>query len=81
MMQQEAYDAILLDPKMPNGGLDLLKKIEARNPNLLKKVIIVTGANHEIDELAGLPLHAIVRKPFELTSFVETVRSCVDSDA
>lgn len=81
MLARDDYDAILLDLKMPNGGLDLIRKIEATNPALLHRVIVVTGAIHEATKLAGLPIHAIVRKPFEITSLLEIVRSCIEPDA
>ncbi len=78
MLARDDYDAILLDLKMPNGGVDLIRKIEARNPALLKKIIVVTGAIDEVYKVAGIPLHAIVKKPFEVDALVETVRACVD---
>jgi DNA-binding response OmpR family regulator len=78
MLARDTYDAILMDLKMPNGGIDLIRRIEKRNPDLLRKVIIVTGALHEIDKVAGMPLHAIVRKPFEIDVLLDTVRACVD---
>ena len=63
---------------MPHGGEELIRKIEARDPKMLERVIVVTGAIPEAEKLASLPLHATVRKPFEVTSLIETVRSCVE---
>jgi two-component system OmpR family response regulator len=77
MLARDEYDAILLDLKMPNGGVDLIRKIEARNPALLRKVIVITGALDEVPKVADLPLHAIVKKPFEINALLETVRACV----
>lgn len=81
LLQREPYDAILMDLKMPNGGVELIRKIEARDPEMLKKIIVVTGAIHEAQKIADLPLHATVRKPFEVSSLVETVRNCVRGNA
>lgn len=78
MLSRDEYDAILLDLKMPHGGIDLIRRIEQRNPALLRKIIIVTGALNELDKVAGMPLHAIVRKPFEIGVLLETVQACVD---
>ena len=75
------YDAILLDLKMPNSGVDLIRRIEARNPEILKKIIVVTGAMEEAARIAHMPLHAIVRKPFEVSALLETVRACVHRDS
>ena len=81
MLARDDYDAILMDLKMPNGGLDLLRKIEDQNPELLRKVIIVTGALEEAAKVAHMPVHAIVRKPFEVSALLEIVRGCVDPNS
>lgn len=78
LLQREPYDAILLDLKMPVSGVDLIRMIETRNPELLRKIIVVTGALHEAQKVADLPLHATVKKPFEVASLIETVRTCVE---
>lgn len=78
LLRNDVWDAVLLDLRMPNGGIELIRKIEERDPTMLRRVILVTGAVHEAEKLADLPLHATVRKPFEVTSLIETVRSCVD---
>jgi DNA-binding response OmpR family regulator len=79
MLDGDDYDAILLDLKMPNGGIELIRKIERRNPALLRKVIVVTGAIHETAQLTGIPLNAVVRKPFEIENLIATVSACVNS--
>lgn len=78
MLARDEYDAILLDLKMPNGGVDFIRRIERTNPALLEKIIVVTAAVDEAVKVAGLPLHAIVRKPFEIGALLDTVRACVD---
>ena len=44
MLSRDQYDAILLDLKMPNGGVDFIRRIERSNPALLEKIIVVTAA-------------------------------------
>jgi DNA-binding response OmpR family regulator len=78
MLGRENYDAILLDLKMPNGGVDFLRRLAATRPDLLGKIIVVTGALDEAAKIAHLPLYAIVRKPFEVTALLETVRGCTE---
>ncbi len=80
MLERDDYDAILLDLKMPNGGVALIRKLEARNPALLKKIIVVTGAVHDIPQLEKFPICAVVKKPFEIADFVATVRACVEKN-
>lgn len=77
MLARNDYDAILLDLKMPNGGVELIRKIEKRNPALLRRIIIVTGAMDELRKIAGTPVHAVVRKPFEVNDLLDIVRACV----
>ena len=79
ILRREPFDAVLLDLKLAGDGVELLRKIERENPDLLRKIIVVTGALHEAEKIAHLPLHATIRKPFEVSSLVETVRTCVDS--
>ncbi len=81
LLESGDYDAILLDLKMPGGGVELIQKIERRNPELLRKVIVVTGAMDELPKIAGKPLHAVVRKPFEVDLLLDVVRACVEPDA
>ena len=78
LFESDSWDAILMDLKMPNGGVELIRRIEAENPALLRKIIIVTGAIAEAQKLAGVPVHATMKKPFEVAALVETVKSCVD---
>ena len=79
LLQDGPYDAILLDLKMPHGGVELIRKIAERDPEMLKKVIVVTGAILETQAFADMPLHATIKKPFEVASLVEAVRRCVES--
>ena len=81
MLRADAYDAVLMDLKMPNGGVELIRRIAASDPALAEKIIVVTGAIHEARKLDGVPVHAVVRKPFEVEHLVETVRACVTPKA
>ena len=78
MLEHDDYDAILLDLKMPRGGVELIRRIESRNPALLQKIIVVTGAIQEAKQLEGVPIAGIVRKPFEIETLVTKVRNTVE---
>ena len=78
LLQSGPYDAILLDLKMPNGGVELIRKLARRDPEMVKKVIGVTSAMLDAQALGDLPLHATIRKPVEVAALVETVRRCVN---
>ena len=77
LLAQEPYDAILIDLKMPHSGVDLIKQLAERNPEILRKVIVVTGALDEARKIAGVPIHAVVKKPFEVGSLLDVVNTCV----
>lgn len=78
MLGREDYSAILVDLKMPTSGVEFLRRLAHRNPAMLAKVIVVTGAMDEAVKIADLPLHAVVRKPFEVGALLATVQACVD---
>ena len=79
LIRENRYDAILFEPKIPGGGAGYIQKLEAEHPALVPKLIVVTSAVHDIASLARLPIHAIVKKPFEVAEFVDTVRRCVET--
>lgn len=76
-----SYDAVLLDPKVPNGGVELLRKIREANPDLLRKVIVVSGVVPDSETLDEFSLHAVVRKPFEVGDLIDTVRACLKAQS
>lgn len=78
LLMENQYDAVLLEPKIPEGGVDYIRRLESVNPALVAKIIVVTADVHDIPSLAGLPIHSVVRKPFEVHELLETVRRCVE---
>ena len=80
MLQTDDYDAILIDPKVPNCGVKLVGRIESLDPALLRKVIIVGENPFDEATLGRLKLHAVVRKPFEVGALVNTVQACVTAN-
>ena len=82
LLLSEPWDAILLDLKMPTGdGVELIRRLQEKNSNVLPRIIVVTGALHELPKLEQVPVCAVVRKPFEVTALIDTVRGCIDRKA
>ena len=79
LLMENQYDAILLEPKIPDGGVSYLQKLESQHPAMLPKVIVVTAGVHDIPSFSRLPIHAVVKKPFEIADFLDTVRRCVET--
>jgi len=77
-IEVEKYDAILTDIAMPGlTGVDLLQKIQERNP--ATPVILISGKGSEQDPKALIELGAFayVTKPFNLDELEEVVERAV----
>jgi signal transduction histidine kinase/ActR/RegA family two-component response regulator len=77
LLQNGAYDAVLLDVRMPGGsGLDLHKSLEARNPRLARRVVFMTGdivndeALNELHETGN----EVLEKPFTIDELCGALR-------
>jgi DNA-binding response OmpR family regulator len=73
------YAAMLVDLGAESGGLRLIESLSTRDKTLLKRVIVVTGALHELPRLEGFGVHSVIKKPFELYSLIDSVAHCVSS--
>ena len=72
------YDAMLVDLMMPHeGGLTVLRNLQVHNAALLRRVILVTGSGSSITDAWSHLVFAVVRKPFDGSALVNTVRECV----
>lgn len=78
----DGYAAIILDLMMPNlGGLELLTRLSYSNPNVLKKIIIATGASRAyLEQVDRRSIHALIRKPFDINDLVGAVLTCGEKD-
>ncbi len=80
-LREESFDVIVLDVKMPGvGGLDVLRTINWRHPNV--KVILMTGHGSAEDTRLGLRLGAVacLQKPVELETLLESVHAAVSGE-
>lgn len=83
-LRTKTYGAVILDLVMPHldgyGVLDFLKN---NNPAMLKRVIVVTAAvaSPDMKRLAEYDVCALISKPFEVESLLNTVRQCTDGPA
>ena len=77
LLEGNEYSAMLVDLGSESGGLELINSLSARDRALLERVIVVTGALHELPRLEGVKIHSVIKKPFELHSLIDTVAHCV----
>jgi CheY-like chemotaxis protein len=74
------YDAILLDLMMPHeGGMTVISHLKEKNPELLKKVILLTATPKAVLKEIARDVAGVVRKPFKHEELVATVLEIVKS--
>ena len=77
LAQTYAYDAILLDLKMPGiGGFGVLSGVRRSAPNARTPVIIVSALQDKaaITRCMSAGANAFMQKPLELAELADTVR-------
>ena len=79
MLQSGPYDALIVDARIANGGIDLVRRIAERDAGFLRKTVVLTAAVSDAEPLAHLPVGAIVKKPFEVSDLVDVVRARADA--
>jgi DNA-binding response OmpR family regulator len=77
-LEKGSYSAILLDLMMPTeGGMTVLRHLRENNPEMLQKVILLTGTPRSVLKNVASEVFAVVTKPFESEQLVATVRKLI----
>lgn len=75
LVARNHYDALLLDLMMPHeGGITVIRSLRENRPDLVKRVVILSGSPDSILKSIDPDVFAVVRKPFEAATLMETVR-------
>ena len=79
-LQQSSFDSVVLDLMMPVvDGFGVLYFLEANRPDLLKRVVVVTGATDQITNLLPVEkLAGVLTKPCGIGELSSMVRRCCD---
>jgi DNA-binding NtrC family response regulator len=73
-IDSSGYDVLLLDLMMPHeGGMTVIRHLRSKNPELLKKVLLLTGSTDAIIESVSEGVAGVVQKPFEAPDLVSAV--------
>src|SRR5687768_11281371 len=65
-MEKKDYSVVLLDLMMPTeGGMTVIRHFRERDPEKLKRVIVVTASSDSIVKSVAADVADVVRKPFE----------------
>jgi len=76
-IQRQPYDALLLDLMMPvEGGMTVIKHLREHQPDLLRRVIVLTSTPDAVLRTLATDVSGIVKKPFiagDLIAAIERV--------
>lgn len=74
------YDVIVLDLMMPEvSGLDVLKALHVRLPQVKCVVILSAASSFEIAHSSNPNVFAALRKPFDNIELIAAVRECIEA--
>ncbi|HWW61872.1 MAG TPA: response regulator [Thermoanaerobaculia bacterium] len=72
---RHAYDAVLLDIMMPTeGGMTVVQHLRQHDPNLLKRVLLLTGTPDSVLRSVRTYVAGVVHKPFDADELIEAVK-------
>ena len=81
-VQDNRYAAILLDLSMPSvHGATILNVLQRERPELLRRIIVVTGMPDAVVNSVRHPVAAVLRKPVSIEALVAEVGNCVSRHA
>jgi CheY-like chemotaxis protein len=73
-----AYDALILDLMMPHeGGMTVIAHLRQENPELLRRVVLLTATPESVLKAISREVFGVVRKPFEHEELIDTVRKVI----
>ena len=74
------YDALLLDLMTPTeGGITVVRDLKKSRPELLKRVLLVTGSPKSVQQTVAGDVAGVVQKPFVAEQLVRMVESVIQS--
>jgi DNA-binding response OmpR family regulator len=69
------YATVVLDLAMPRvDGIDVLRFLERENPNLERKVIVMTANRAGLEVVRAKRVAAVLTKPFDIRSLIDQIR-------
>jgi DNA-binding NtrC family response regulator len=72
------YDGLLLDIMTPTeGGMTVIRDLKEVQPELLQRILLVTGSPDFVLRSVIGDVHGVLRKPFDATSLLEAVAKLV----
>ena len=77
-VQENKYAVILLDLAMPSvHGATILSVLQRERPELLRRIIVVTGMPDAVVNGVRVPVAAVLRKPLSIDALISEVNQCL----
>jgi DNA-binding response OmpR family regulator len=74
-IDSEPYSVLLLDLMMPHeGGITVIRHLESKNSDKLKRVIVLTGSPDSVIGTIRASVAGVVQKPFAVDELIGAVR-------
>lgn len=74
-LSRNDYATVVLDLAMPRvDGIDVLQFLARENPNLERKVIVMTANLAGLEVVRAKRVAAVLTKPFDIRSLIEQIR-------
>jgi DNA-binding response OmpR family regulator len=78
-LQEESYDAVVLDLLMPCGaGSDVLQFIASQRPGVKCVVVVTAASTAQIENIDPANVLVTLRKPFDIHELTAAVKSCLE---
>jgi DNA-binding NtrC family response regulator len=74
------YDVVVLDLMMPDvNGLDVLKRLAVRDPQIKCVVIMSAASRFEVANSITPNVYASLPKPFDIAQLIAAVAGCIEA--
>jgi DNA-binding NtrC family response regulator len=75
------YEAVLLDLVLPDlDGFSILEHLRVRRPELLRRVIVITGVPERYaSSIDRSPICAVLEKPVDVQQLSAALQRCIES--
>ncbi len=78
-LERERFDIIISDLQLPGiDGVEFFKRAMISHPDTIKILISGYGNENRVSEAFKIGVHAFIRKPFPLTTFLEQLMPYVE---
>jgi CheY-like chemotaxis protein len=78
-LEKNDYDGLLLDIMTPtDGGMTVIRHLKEQKPELLNRILLVTGSPESILKSVIDDVFGVVYKPFEAGQLLDAVKKLLD---